>query len=199
MTREQLNDRRKKLGLSLEYMEKESNIALGTLKNFFYNKTGMPRIDTADAIAKMLGVTKEDILYSDVKALEETIEEMENPEAVSVIALKKLYEFQLEAKDAMHEKEKEAIHTYYKMYIEKMEEQYKKHEETLILDKKWFRLAAVFGIAGVLGIFFFIEFMTPSHGWLNLGDNHGILTSIAGGASVIELFAILWLLNKKKK
>ena len=205
MTREQLNQIRKDKKLPISYMADSLNIAEGTLKNFFYNRTSSARVEIADPIAKMLGVEVDDIIYSDVEDLKKTIEEMDNPDAVSVIALKRLYEFQLETKDVMHEKEKEEIRKHYERHIEELnknhariEAQYERHMETILLDKKWFRLAAVFGVAGFVALFFFIEFMTPGHGWLDLGDNHGILTSIAGGASVIELLAILWLLNKKK-
>ena len=199
MTRYELNEIRKKKGLSFEYMESQTNVAAGTYKNFFYNKTGSPRGDTADAIAKMLGVPVADVICSDVEDIKETIEEMEKPDAISIIALKKIYEFQMEAKDAMHAREKEEIRRHYTMHIEEIKEQYEKHIETLILDKKWFRLAAVFGVGAVIALFFFVEFMTPSHGWFRLGDNHGALTYIAGAVAAIELVAIMLMLAKGKK
>ena len=174
MTREELNNLRKEKKLSLEYMSRAGNIALGTLKNFFYDKTKAPQIDTADAIAKMLGVSIDDIVYSDVEELKETIEEMDNPDAISVIALKKIYEFQLDTITALHVKEKEDLHRYYQERISEIKTFYEDrlkdkndHISTILLDKKWFRLAAVFGVLAILALFFFIEFMTPGHGWFN--------------------------------
>ena len=213
MTRHELNEIRKKKGLSFDYMESKTNVAAGTYKNFFYNKTGAPRLDTADAIAKMLGVTVDDILYSDVEDIKETIEEMDNPDAVSVIALKKIYEFQMEAKDSMHEREKEEIRSHYERHIAEIknnqkiiEDHYERrladkreHIETILLDKKWFRLAAVVGVVSLLAVFLFIEFMTPGHGWFNLEDGHDIFSYIIGAASLIEFIVIVYLIAKKKK
>ena len=175
MNREQLNQIRKDKRISLEKMEREGQISLGTLKNFFYGNK-RPQLETAEIIAKMLGVSVNDILYDDVEEIKETIEEMDNPDAVSVIALKKIYEFQIETLSAMHEKEKTDIREHYNQRIAEIKEFYearlsdkKEHIETILLDKKWFRLAAVVGVLAVLGLFFFIEFATPGHGWFTFG------------------------------
>jgi transcriptional regulator with XRE-family HTH domain len=214
LTRFDLNEIRKKKGLSFERMEEQTNVAAGTFKNFFYNKTGAPRLDTADAIAKMLGVTVDDILYSDVEDIKETIEEMDNPDAISVIALKRIYEFQMEAKDAMHEREKEEIRSHYERQIAEIknnqkiiEEHYERrladkreHIETILLDKKWFRIAAVVGVVALLAVFFFIEFMTPGHGWFTFGGTENdSFVYILGGVTIIELIAIIYFATRKKE
>ena len=168
MNREQLNNLRKEKRISLEKMERDGNISLGTLKNFFYGNK-RPHHDTAEIIAKMLGVPVDEILYDDVEEIKETIEEMDSPDAVSVIALKKIYEFQLATMNEAHEKEKAAIHEHYRIRIEEIKDFYEKHIATILLDKRWFRLAAVFGVIALLGVFLFIEFMTPGHGWFQYG------------------------------
>jgi transcriptional regulator with XRE-family HTH domain len=175
MNREQLNQIRKEKRLSLEKMERDGNLSLGTLKNFFYGNK-RPQLETAEIIAKLLGVSVDDILYDDVEDIKETIEEMENPDAVSVIALKRLYEFQIESITAIHELEKEEMKKQHDARIAEIKQFYEQrlsdkneHIATILLDKKWFRLAAVVGVCALLAVFFFIEFMTPGHGWFTFG------------------------------
>ena len=131
----------------------------------------------AEIIAKMLGVSVDDILYDDVEEIKETIEEMDNPDAISVVVLKKLYEFQIETLTVAYKKEIEDIQKNNALRIEEIKAFYdqrindkNEHINTILLDKKWFRLAAVFGVLAILAIFFFIEFLTPGHGWFIFGD-----------------------------
>ena len=46
----------------------------------------------------------------------------------------------------------------------------REHIDTILLDKKWFRLASVFSVIALLGVFLFIEFATPGHGWFVFGN-----------------------------
>ena len=64
------------------------------------------------------------------------------------------------------------IREHYERHIADLEKHYEKrladkreHIETILLDKKWFRLASIFSVMALLGVFFFIEFLTPGHGW----------------------------------
>jgi hypothetical protein len=68
------------------------------------------------------------------------------------------------------------IREHYERHIADLEKHYEKrladkreHIETILLDKKWFRLASIFSVLALLGVFFFIEFMTPGHGWFTFG------------------------------
>ena len=94
--------------------------------------------------------------------------------------------------------------THYEKYISVTEAHYERrltdkreHIDTILLDKKWFRLAAVFGVGAILAIFFFIEFVTPGHGWFNYGeDKKGV---IALGGIITILVAVLLIITFRRK
>lgn len=130
MTREQLNKIRKDKKLSISYMASYLNIPEGTLKNFFYDRTTSARVELAEPIAKMLGVEVGDIIYSDVEKLKETIEGMDNPDAVSVIALKKIHEFQLASMQEMHELEIISARSHYEQNIQELNDRITAIRET---------------------------------------------------------------------
>lgn len=139
MTREQLNQLRKDKGITIEAMAKKTNLAEPTLKNLFYGKSKAPRIDTATPVAEMLGVEVSDILYSDVEDIKSTIEEMENPDAVSVIALKKIHEFQLDNMQEAHTAEMINTRAQYEQLIKELKtdnSQDAQHYERQLADTK---------------------------------------------------------------
>lgn len=104
-----------------------------------------------------------------------------------------------------YERELKQQSEYYERIINSQEQQYEKrlsdkreHIDTIMLDKKWFRLAAVYGVIAVLAIFFFIEFAMPGHGWLNFGeDKKGI--AILGYMAVLLTVVLFLFVFKKKK
>jgi hypothetical protein len=76
----------------------------------------------------------------------------------------------------VHEEHIKNIREHYERHIADLEKHYEKrladkreHIDTIQLDKKWFRLASVCSVLALLGVFFFIEFMTPGHGWFTFG------------------------------
>ena len=104
-----------------------------------------------------------------------------------------------------YERELKQQSEYYERIRNSQEQQYEKrrsdkreHIDTIMLDKKWFRLAAVYGVIAVLAIFFFIEFAMPGHGWLNFGeDKKGI--AILGYMAVLLTVVLFLFVFKKKK
>lgn len=130
MTREQLNQIRKDKKLSIAFMSDSLNVAEGTLKNFFYDRTSSTRVELAEPISKMLGVEVEDIIYSDVEELKETIEGMDNPDAVSVVALQKIHKFQLATMQEMHELEIINARSHYEQNIRELNDRIAAIKET---------------------------------------------------------------------
>ena len=183
MNYQRLNNARLKLGWSMEKTAEISNIPLQTTKNVLTGISKNSRTDTVKALADALGVPIAEI-FADEKILEEeVIEELENKvikenkgDELSVIALKEIYEYQIALMKEANQEHIKNIREHYERHIEELKEHYEKrlsdkreHIETIMLDKKWFRLASVVGVVALLAVFFFIEFMTPGHGWFTFG------------------------------
>lgn len=180
-----LNNARIKLGWSMERTAEEANLPLQTTKNVLTGKSKNSRTDTVKALADALGVPIADLLIDEDAQLidEDVIEEMTNKaiesektDEVSVIVLKDIYERQLTLIKEANDEHIKNIREHYERHISDLEKHYEKrladkreHIDTILLDKKWFRLASVFSVIALLGVFFFIEFMTPGHGWFTFG------------------------------
>lgn len=183
MNYQRLNNARIKLGWSMEKTADESNIPLQTTKNVLTGISKNSRTDTVKALADALGVPIAEV-FADEEILEdEVIEEMENKvikenkaDEVSVLALKEIYEHQITLMKEANQEHIKNIREHYERHISDLEKHYEKrladkreHIDTIMIDKKWFRLASVFSVVALLGVFFFIEFMTPGHGWFTFG------------------------------
>lgn len=189
MNHEILNNARIRLGWSIERTAEEAKLAVQTTKNVLTNKTKNSRIDTLVPLAKALGVPLEALFETDENNIikeeviddmvEETMEIVKNEEKIpegSVLALKEIYEHQITTMKETNEEHIKNIREHYERHISELKEHYEKrladkreHIDTIMLDKKWFRLASVFSVLALIGIFFFIEFMTPGHGWFTFG------------------------------
>lgn len=183
MNYQRLNNARIKLGWSMERTAEASNIPLQTTKNVLTGISKNSRTDTVKALADALGVPIAEVFADEEILEEEVIEEMENKvikenkaDEVSVIALKEIYEHQITLMKEANQEHIKNIREHYERHIADLEKHYEKrladkreHIDTIMLDKKWFRLASVFGVIALLGVFFFIEFMTPGHGWFTFG------------------------------
>jgi transcriptional regulator with XRE-family HTH domain len=104
-----------------------------------------------------------------------------------------------------YERELKQQSEYYERIINSQEQQYERrlsdkreHIDTIMLDKKWFRLAAVFGVVAVLAIFFFIEFMTPGHGWFTFGEAGESSTGLVFAIVLLIIFTLGTFASKKK-
>lgn len=106
------------------------------------------------------------------------------------------YERQLKEKDNYYEKYISVTEAHYERRLTDKQE----HVDTILLDKKWFRLAAVCGVLAVLAIFFFIEFATPGHGWFTFGENSTVpaFGFVAMVLSII-IIALIIIIKKKKE
>lgn len=178
-----LNAARIRLGWSMERTAEECDVPFQTTKNVLTGKTRNPRADTLSKLASGLNVPQEDLYKkADNNMIEEVIETMENEvienqkaDNISVNALKEMYELQIATMKETNEEHIKNIREHYERHISEIKEHYEKrladkreHIETILLDKKWFRLASVVGVCALLGVFFFIEFMTPGHGWFRM-------------------------------
>ena len=189
---------------SYDDIAKGCNVAESTVKGLCLGKTRNPGIDTAKPIMDYLGGSWDEMLG--LKDVQKEIKAAPSDD------LKAIYEFQFALMKESHLMEKENIRKQYEAQIagikesaRKMEEHYEKrladkdeHVETIQLDKKWFRLASVIGIAGLLVLFMFIEFASPGHGWLNIDSDTNPIIYLIGLVSVIEFVAILVMLSKRK-
>jgi transcriptional regulator with XRE-family HTH domain len=180
-----LDNARISLKWSVQRTSDESNIPLQTVKNILSGKTQNSRMDTIFALAKALNVPIDKLFTNEDTQIieEEVIDDMVNKvieekkaDEISVIALKEIYEHQMVLMKEANEEHIKNIREHYERHIADLEKHYEKrladkreHIETILLDKKWFRLASVFSVLVLLGVFFFIEFMTPGHGWFTFG------------------------------
>lgn len=188
MNYEILNSARIRLGWSIEKTAEESNVPFQTVKNVLTGKTKNSRIDTFIPLAKTLGVPLEALFETDNNNIikEEVIDDMvektieqakeEKVPEITILALKEIYEFQIATMKEANAEHIKNIREHYERHIADLEKHYEKrladkreHIDTILLDKKWFRLASVFSVLVLLGVFFFIEFMTPGHGWFTFG------------------------------
>jgi transcriptional regulator with XRE-family HTH domain len=104
------------------------------------------------------------------------------------------YERQLKEKDNYYEKHISVIEAHYERRLADKRE----HIDTILIDKNWFRLAAVVGVMAVLSIFFFIEFATPGHGWFTFGEN-SIAPAFSFVAIILSIIIIVLIITIKKK
>lgn len=181
-----LNEARIALGWSIQQLSDESKIPLQTVKNILSGKTQNCRTDTLKALVKTLNVSVEKICSDNTEQLVEEkvaekmadkIIEEKKADEISVLALKEIYERQLEMLKETNAEHIKNIREHYERHIADLEKHYEKrladkreHIDTILIDKKWFRLASVFSVLALLGVFLFIEFMTPGHGWFIFGN-----------------------------
>lgn len=163
-----LTELKNKTGLSFEAISEISDRPESTVKNLCAGKVEDPRIDTVSPIVYALGGSIDEMLNPG-KSKDELKE-------VSVAALKEIYEHQITLMKEANDDHIKNIREHYERHISDLEKHYEKrladkceHIDTIMIDKKWFRLASVFSVVALLGVFFFIEFMTPGHGWFTFG------------------------------
>ena len=154
-----LNALKNKGNFTIESIANLSNVPEATVRNIMSGKTEDPRFETVSSIVKAMGgsldavycITENKNQDSETAVVLTTIKESYEQR---INELKMYYEHILAEQDKHHEK----------ILSEK-----EKHIETIKLDKKWFRLASVFGVVALIVLFLFIEFMSPGHGWFTFG------------------------------
>ena len=148
-----LNTLKTKGNFTYENIANLSGIPEGTVKNIISGKTEDPRFDTVSAIVVAMGGSL-DAIYCATKK--------EDYEANAVITLKETYNQRItELKENYESRLSEKDKQYERLLAET-----EKHIETIKLDKKWFRIASVVTVLGLIGLFLLIEFTTPGKGWI---------------------------------
>lgn len=66
MAANKLNERRKQLGMSIEEVAQQANLAKSTVEKVLFGVVKNPRIDTVEAIEKALGLGNPEALSSDI-------------------------------------------------------------------------------------------------------------------------------------
>ena len=211
----QINDKTLQEGIDYEILSKAaeekkltpamietlSDVPEGTVKNVLTGKTRNPGVITLVPICNVLGVSIQKVLR------QEDINKPDNKIADDAIsALKEMYQLQINTIKETSETHIKNMREHYERHISELKEHNQErikdkeeHINTIILDKKWFRLASVVGVLAIISIFFFIEFMTPGHGWFKVDNGHNGSLYIVGVFSFVELIAIIYMLVKRNK
>lgn len=146
-----LNSLKTKGNFTFEAISNLSGIPEATVKNVFSGKTEDPRFETVSAIVKAMGGSL-DAIYEAAKT--------DDVEGNSIITLKEAYEQRLvDAKEFYEQRLKEL-----KEHYEQRLNDQKEHISTIMLDKRWFRIATCI-CAFALVVLFVVEILTPGMGW----------------------------------
>lgn len=178
---ELLEEARKERKWSMAQTAEFADVPEGTTKNILNGTTLNPGAESLGKLCRTLGVPIEKVLRQDEQKQIEK-QGIKNDDA-SILALKEIYEMQIAIINKSNEEHIKNIREHYERHISELKEHTKElkehyearlrdkreHIDTIMLDKKWFRLASVAGVIALLGVFFFIEFMTPGHGWFTFG------------------------------
>jgi transcriptional regulator with XRE-family HTH domain len=193
------NEKRKELGYSFEYIADKVKVAEGTIKNWCTFKTANPGIDSVLPVVKFLDISVDDVIYPDAKHNKTT-------PYVSDNALKEMCEFQMIQMKEFYTEQHSNTCNHYEKRLQEQEKHFTSrladkdaHTDTIMLDKRWFRLASVFSVVAIVILFGFIEFSSPGHGWLKIEDGHSSFVYFIGLLSVLELIVIVWLATRKRK
>lgn len=176
-----LDDARKDRKWSVPQTAEYADVPEGTTKNILNGTTLNPGAENLGKLCRTLGVPIEKVLRQDEQKQIEK-QGIKNDDA-SILALKEIYECQIAIINKSNEEHEKNIREHYERHISELKEHMKElkehyearlrdkreHIDTIMLDKKWFRLASVCSVLVLLGVFFFIEFMTPGHGWFTFG------------------------------
>ena len=147
-----LNTLKSKGNFTIETISNLSGIPEATVKNIFSGKTEDPRFETVSAIVKAMGGSL-DAIYN--------VSKKEDVEGNSIITLKESYDQRLSD-----------IKEYYELRIKDLKDRYeerlsdqKEHISTIMLDKRWFRIATCI-CAFALVVLFVMEIIMPGLGWI---------------------------------
>lgn len=141
-----------------------------TVKNLCLGKSDDPRLDTVAPVVYAMGGSLDEMLNpgKSKDALKE----------VSVISLREAYEYQISVMKETNEAHITNLRAHYERHIEELKEHHKTveahyekrladkrdHIETILLDKKWFRLGFCVSIF-VFAALCVAELLNPNLGW----------------------------------
>lgn len=176
-----LDDARKDRKWSVSQTAEFSDVPEGTTKNILNGTTLNPGAENLGKLCRTLGVPIERVLRIDEQKQIEK-QGIKNDDT-SILALKEIYETQVAIINKSNEEHEKNIREHYERHISELKEHMKElkehyearlrdkreHIDTIMLDKKWFRLASVVGVIALVVLFLLIEFVTPGHGWFTFG------------------------------
>ena len=147
-----LNTLKTQGNFTIETISNLSGIPEATVKNIFSGKTEDPRFETVSAVVKAMGGSL-DAIYNVTKK--------EDLEVNSIIILKDSYDQRIkDLKEYYEQRLIDAKEHYEERLTDKNE-----HISTIMLDKRWFRIATCI-CAFALVVLFIVEILTPGFGWL---------------------------------
>ena len=166
-----INKKRIDAGLTYEAIAIESDIPESTVKNLCSGKTKNPGIETVMPIMEAVGGSYDEMLYPN-KSKDEVKE-------TSMLAMKDIYENQLNAIKESNEREVSNVRSHYEQHHQdlvnnftKVEEQYEKRLEA---SEKYINKLEITNhtktiiiclLAAIPIVLFILEIMHPEHGWL---------------------------------
>lgn len=176
-----LDDARKDRKWSVSQTAEYADVPEGTTKNILNGTTLNPGAENLGKLCRTLGVPIEKVLRQDEQKQIEK-QGIKNDDA-SILALKEMYECQIAIINKSNEEHEKNLREHYERHISEQKEHMKEmkehyearlrdkreHIDTIMLDKKWFRLASVVGVIALIALFLLIEFVTPGHGWFTFG------------------------------
>lgn len=158
-----LTQLRKKTGLTYNAIAEKSKRSESTVKKLCNGETEDPRVDTVAPVVYALGGSMDEMLNP-----EKSNDTQNDMYLRQIQIMQESHNTQMENQAAQYEERIKEL----KEHNRKMEEHYERrladkrdHMDTLITDKKWFKIAAVVSAVAMFGLFIFIESITPGHGW----------------------------------
>lgn len=165
-----LNEKRLQAGLTYEAVAALSNRPESTVKNLCSGKTEDPRLETVIPVMEAVGGSFDEMLHPDKN--KDEIKE------TSVLAIKDIYEFQLNKTKETNENHIHNIRSHYEQHHEDLKENFEKrladkreliesYKEHILTLKKEFLISKIcLGACVVLFIGILIaEVMNPNLGW----------------------------------
>ena len=159
-----INKKRLEAGLSYEALAIESNVAESTVKNICTGKTKNAGIETLLPIMEAVGGSFDEMLYPD-KTKDEVKE-------ASVLAMKDIYENQLDAIKVSYDEQITNIRNHYEQHHQDLVDNFEKRlaDKREIIEMQKAEHKTSKKVAWALGIILFLlliaEVMNPSLGWV---------------------------------
>ena len=159
-----INKKRLEAGLTYEGLANKSNISESTVKNICTMKTKNTGIETVMPIMEAVGGSFDEMLYPD-KSKDEVKE-------VSVLAMKDIYENQLNAIKESYDSQINNIRSHYEQHHKDLVDNFEKRladkRELIEMQKKEHRTSkiAAWVFGAILIILLIAEVSNPNLGWL---------------------------------
>ena len=161
---EYLSNLKGKTGLTYEAIAEKSGRSESSVKNLCSGKADDPRIDTIAPIVYALGGSMDEMLNP--KQSKDELKE------TSILALKDIYEDQLNTLKENHKEEIQSIRTHYKQHHQDLVDNFEKRlsdkREIIEIQKKENLTSKIvaWSLGGILILLLIIEVMNPSLGWI---------------------------------